>query len=363
MTIKVGIVGCGGIAGSKHLPSLMMIDDAEVAALFDVNIENAERLRDEFGLVNARIYDNYSEMLDDNNIDSIHICTPNGLHASMSIEGLKKGKHVLVEKPMAPNFKDAQEMVNVSKETGKKLSVSMQNRFRKDSLYLKDSIENGELGEIYYAKAQALRRRAVPVWGDFLNKDKQGGGAIIDIGVHALDLTLWLMDNYKPKHVVAKTFKKLGCEDGHFNSLGSWDGKDFQVDESGFAFITMENEAVVILECSWALNQRKVGEAKCQLSGTKGGADMDDGLIVNTEHNGHLVNIKPLLRKDDLEYYDDRLDDEKYVEIKAWIECLVNNTEPKVCMEEMLVVTKIIDGIYESSKTSDVVYLQEVNNE
>ena len=132
----------------------------------------------------------------------VHVLTPNRDHSYITVDALEAGKHVMCEKPMAINTAEAQKMIDAAKRTGKKLTIGYQNRFRPDSRYLKQVCEAGDLGEIYYARAQAIRRRAVPTWGVFLDEEKQGGGPLIDIGTHALDLTLWTMNNYEPEMVV-----------------------------------------------------------------------------------------------------------------------------------------------------------------
>ena len=125
----------------------------------------------------------------------VHVLTPNRDHSYITVDALEAGKHVMCEKPMAINTAEAQKMIDAAKRTGKKLTIGYQNRFRPDSRYHKQVCEEGDLGEIYYARAQAIRRRAVPTWGVFLDEEKQGGGPLIDIGTHALDLTLWTMNN------------------------------------------------------------------------------------------------------------------------------------------------------------------------
>lgn len=168
----------------------------------------------------------------------------------------------MCEKPMAKTAADAQKMLDAARKTGKKLTIGYQNRCRPDSLLMKKAVDAGALGDIYFAKAHAIRRRAVPTWGVFLNEYEQGGGPLIDIGTHALDLTLWMMDNYKPKAVLGSTFKKLGNQTETGNAWGDWDPKEFTVEDSAFGFVTMENGATIILESSWALNTLDVREAR-----------------------------------------------------------------------------------------------------
>ena len=205
---RIGIIGCGGIANSKHMPSLTRQPNAELVAFCDIIEERAQKACAEYGAEGAKVYTDYKELLKDETIDIVHVCTPNREHSFITVDALEAGKHVMCEKPMAINGEEAQKMLDAAKRTGKKLSIGYQNRYRPDSWYLKRACEADELGEIYYAKAHAVRRRGVPTWGVFIDEYEQGGGPLIDIGTHALDLTLWMMDNYKPKLVVGSVFKK-----------------------------------------------------------------------------------------------------------------------------------------------------------
>ena len=207
--IRIGIIGCGGIANGKHMPALSAIDSCEMVAFCDIIVEKAEKAAEKFGVEGAKVYEDYKELLKDESIDVVHVCTPNRSHSFITVDALEAGKHVMCEKPMAINSEEALKMIDAANRTGKKLTIGYQNRFRDDSLYLKSEAEDGVFGDIYYAKATALRRRAVPTWGVFINEYEQGGGPLIDIGTHALDMTLWIMDNYEPEMVVGQTFRKL----------------------------------------------------------------------------------------------------------------------------------------------------------
>ncbi|MCI7489019.1 MAG: Gfo/Idh/MocA family oxidoreductase, partial [Oscillospiraceae bacterium] len=200
--VRIGIIGCGGIANGKHMPALKKIEEAEMVAFCDIIEERAVKAAKEFGVEGAKIYTDYRELLEDESIESVHVCTPNRSHSFITIDALEAGKHVMCEKPMAKTYAEAKKMYETAQRTGKKLTIGYQQRWRADSLYLKEACDNGDLGDIYYGRAIALRRRAVPTWGVFLNEYEQGGGPLIDIGTHALDLTLWMMNNYKPKMVV-----------------------------------------------------------------------------------------------------------------------------------------------------------------
>jgi predicted dehydrogenase len=293
--VRVAIIGCGGIANGKHIPGLSKLDNVEFVAFCDIIKERAIQAAEKIGKPGIHIYTDYKELLKDESIDVIHVCTPNKSHSFITIDALEAGKHVLCEKPMAKTAAEARLMLEAAKRTGKKLTIGYNNRYRPDSVHLKKLCERGDLGEIYYAKAHAIRRRAVPTWGVFLNEDEQGGGPLIDIGTHALDLTLWLTDNYKVKSVVGNVYHKLGSKKDAANAWGPWDPEQFKVEDSAFGFITMQNGATIVIEASWALNSLDIDEAKATLCGTEGGADMKDGLRINGEDLGKLYVKKPEL--------------------------------------------------------------------
>ncbi|HAZ38222.1 MAG TPA: oxidoreductase, partial [Clostridiaceae bacterium] len=353
--IKVGIIGCGGIANGKHMPSLAKLDNVEMTAFCDIIEERAKNAAEKFGTKDAKVYKDYKELLNDKSIDVVHVCTPNKSHSFITIDALNSGKHVMCEKPMAKTSAEARAMVEAAKKSKKKLTIGYQNRFRADSQYLHNICERGDLGEIYYAKAHAIRRRAVPTWGVFLNEDEQGGGSLIDIGTHALDLTLWMMNNYKPKSVMGSTFHKLSNKENAANAWGPWDPKKFTVEDSAFGFITMENGAVIVLESSWALNSLDVGEAQTSLCGTGGGADMRDSLRINGEKFSKLYETKVELNPGGVDFYDGKTEKPEELEARLWIESIINDTEPLVKPEQAMVVTQILEAIYESSKTGKAV--------
>ncbi|RXZ81187.1 gfo/Idh/MocA family oxidoreductase [Paenibacillaceae bacterium] len=354
--VKVGIIGCGGIATGKHMPSLAKVKEAQMVAFCDIVRDRAEDAKNKYGNNESAVYENYHDLLQDPSIEVVHVCTPNDSHAEIAIAALEAGKHVMCEKPMAKTAADARKMLEVAKRTGKKLSIGYQNRFRADSRYLKQACQSGELGEVYYAKAHAIRRRAVPTWGVFLDEEKQGGGPLIDIGTHALDLALWMMDNYKPKAVLGRTYHKLSQNENAANAWGPWDPAKFTVEDSAFAMITMENGASIVLESSWALNSLDIDEAKVSLSGTKAGADMKDGLRFNGEHNSRLYVNKVELNSGGVAFYEGSSEDPAELEARAWIDSVINDTDLVVTAEQALVVSEILEAIYESARTGQAVY-------
>lgn len=357
--VRIGIIGCGGIANGKHLPALKNLkDEVELVAFCDLIEERAEKAAKEYGAEGAKVYTDYKELLKDETIEAVHVLTPNRSHSFITIDALESGKHVMCEKPMAKTHAEAKAMVETAKKTGKILTIGYQNRYRPDSMYLKKACENDELGEIYYAKAHAIRRRAVPTWGVFLNEYEQGGGPLIDIGTHALDLTLWEMNNYEPKMVVGSVYKKLGDQKEAANAWGDWDPKEFTVEDSAFGFITMKNGATIVLEASWALNSLDVDEAKTSLCGTKAGADMKGGLRINgVKYNKQYVE-EVNLKSGGVDYFDGgNAGEPQDVECRTWISAIKNGTPLVVYPEQAMVVTQILEAIYESAKTGKPVYL------
>jgi predicted dehydrogenase len=301
------------------------------------------------------VYKDYKKLLKDKSIDVVYVLTPNKDHSYMTVEALKAGKHVMCEKPMAINSKEAQQMVDAAKSSGKLLTIGYQNRYRADSQFLKKTSDRGDLGEVYFAKAHAIRRRAVPTWGVFLDEEKQGGGPLIDIGTHALDLTLWAMDNYKPKTVMGNIYKKLsGCGE-RGNAWGDWDPEKFTVEDSAFGFVTMENGATIIVEASWALNTLDEGEAQTTLCGTKAGADMKNGLRINGDDFNKLYSKTPVLGAGGAAFYEGHSVDPSLLEQQTFVNAILKGKPLTVLPEQALAVTQILEAIYKSANTGKLV--------
>ena len=353
--IKAGVVGCGGIANGKHFPAIKKNGKIELVAFCDLIKERAEKAKEEYGTPDARVYTDYTELVKED-VDVVYVLTPNNAHAPVSIAAMKAGKHVMCEKPMAKTYAEAKEMVKTAKETGKILTIGYQNRYRADSQYLKSACEADELGEIYYAKAHAIRRRAVPTWGVFIDEEKQGGGPLIDIGTHALDLTLWMMNNYEPASVTGSTYRKLADQTQTGNAWGDWDPKKFTVEDSAFGFIKMKNGATIVLEASWALNSLDVDEAKTSLCGTKAGADMKDGLRINRVHHRRQCVEKPDLGAGGVAFYDGTEEKPADIEAEVFYNAVTKGTPLTVEPEQALVVTQLLEAIYESAKTGKTIY-------
>ena len=354
--VRVGIIGCGGIANGKHLPSLHKLKNVALVAFCDIVLERAEKAKAKYGTPEAIVTPDYRVLLDDPTIDVVHVLTPNRWHSEITVAALEAGKHVMCEKPMAINSLEAKKMLDAAERCGKKLSIGYQSRHRPDSLYLKKEVEDGTFGDIYYAKATAIRRRAVPTWGVFLDEYAQGGGPLIDIGTHALDLTLWMLQNYKPKYCVGTTYHKLNKQTNQGNSWGNWDPEKFTVEDSAFGFVVMEDGTTINLESAWALNTLDVREAVTSFCGTLAGADMMHGLRINGIRNNVPYVLTPELDASSGAAYFDAHGKESPSdrEARLWIDAIVNDKEPFVKPHEAYTVTRILEGIYESARTGDI---------
>lgn len=355
-TLRVGIIGCGGIANNKHMPSIKKMAHVDMVAFCDIDIQKAQQAAIDFGSPEAFVTDDYQVLLKECRLDAVHVLTPNDSHSMITIAALDAGIHVMCEKPMAKTAEQARAMVDAAKRTGKLLTIGYQNRFRSDSSFLYKACQRGDLGDIYMAKAHAIRRRAVPTWGVFLNEEAQGGGPLIDIGTHALDLTLWCMDNYDVKSVQGTVYRKLADQTETGNVWGDWDPKAYTVEDSAFAFITMKNGATIFLESSWALNTLDVGEAKTTLCGTKAGADMRDSLRINTVDFGKLVTLKPSLGTEGVDFYEGDEMAPQDLEAETFYNAIRQGTPLVVTPEQALVVTEILEAVYMSAKTGQTIY-------
>lgn len=350
---NVAIIGCGWIAEDKHVPGLKANKDVHIAALCDIKPEKAQRLVDMFDLKDAVVYSDYKEMIKDKNIDIVHIAVPNPLHCELTVDCLNAGKHVLIEKPMAMTKAECEKMIETAKKNDRKLTVGFQWRYRPCALYVKESCDKGMLGDVYYAKAHAFRFRAFPRWGEYFS-GKNGGGILIDGAPHALDLALWALNNYEPYSVKAHTYNKMaGQSEG--NIWGEFPEDELKVEDTGIAMITMKNGTTILLEAAWASNTVYVDNT-VTLVGTKAGLDMPGGDVRLTG----VLNGKPYTMEPDLSApgapFSIQPVEPMYRESQEFIKAIREDCEPFVKPEQAMVVTQIIEGIYESARTGKEVF-------
>lgn len=339
-TLGIGIIGSGGIARGAHMPGYKACekDGVRILACADVNLETARLAAEQFEV--PHVFADYKEMLQMEEIQAVSVCTPNFLHMQPTIDALEAGKHVLVEKPLAMNATEGKAMVDAAKRTGKKLQVGFMNRFSAAGLALKRFIDAGEMGEIYFARAQAMRRRGIPGWGVFTQKDKQGGGPLIDIGVHILDLTLWLMGHPKPLLCSGQTYAKFGTREGVLGLMGQWDPKIFTVEDFAVGLVRFENGATLVLESAFVANQEQREVFNAEVFGTEGGGSFNPCKMFFERHQT-LIDATPAFLPQVKAHE---------AEIRAFVTAIQEDTPVQVTGEEALMTTQIIDAIYRSTE-------------
>ncbi len=343
--LRVGVIGLGYIS-AVHLKGYQRCPNVRLTAFCDLIPERADAARRQYGVPEAEIYTDYREMLANESLDAVSICTENNQHAPIALAALASGAHVFCEKPMAITSAEADAMVAAAERYHRKLSVGYQLRFSSHAGELHERIARGELGQIYYAEAKAMRRRGVPTWGVFLNRAKQGGGPLIDIGTHLVDFTLWLMNDYSPVVSALGNLDDRLIPLGGYNDGGPWDIKHFEVEDGAFGLVTLESGATLLINATWAVNMKEKGRDGAILYGVKGGAELMDGqLTLNGEQHGHLWESvsKPEKDRSGLSEYDK--------EIMAWVDCLLQDKEPMVKAREAAQVVRILEMLYQSARS------------
>jgi len=356
--MKVGIIGCGCVSG-KHLPELAKIPEAQVVAFCDLDIAKAEAAAKQYGTPDAKCYTDYHELLADPEIDNVRVLTWNPTHCEITVAALRAGKHVLCEKPMALTEAEAQMMIDAAKEAGKVLTIGYQHRYDPDVQYSKSVVDAGELGDIYFAKARVLWQRKMPVWRN-LCMAEHGGGSFIDIGTHALDTVLWLMDNYKPKYVSATMYHAFGNRPDCGNVFGKWEKGSIDVEDSGFAFLVMENGATILFETAYTLNtSEETNSIQYMLCGTRAGIDNFGEVLKMTGDAHDMLYVKtPKLAQGGVSYVSAGGGTTAGCEEHNFLAATQGKAELTVKPEQAAVVVKILEGIYASAKSGKPYYFE-----
>lgn len=352
MAIKMGIIGIGGIFNGAHLPFYLKDKRVEVVALCDIIPERAKAVKEKH-FKNARIYTDYTELLKDESIVAVDICTPNYWHSRIAVDAFHAGKHVFCEKPDAVSVEEAEKMKKASEEAGKTLMVMRNNRYLDISRYIKQYTENGNMGDIYCGRCGWVRRRGIPGKGGwFTTKELSGGGPLIDLGPHMLDLAIWIMGNPRPVSVSGNTFTKFAdstTSDSRNSSFGDKveDGT-FDVEDLAIGLIRFDNGAVLQLEFSWASNvERERGFV--ELRGTKAGFSWDfEKLKIYFEQNGKQKN-KRIQRKSLSGGHDKNL--------AHFIDVIEGKARPCYQPWQGVDLIKILSAIYESAESGKEVLL------
>lgn len=343
--LKVGIIGTGMIGTGCHIPGYRSIpDECEIVWACDIKPDVLKKVAKEHSI--PKTTTDYKEVLADKEIDAVSVAVPNISHCKLTVDALAAGKNVLCEKPLSMNAAESKLMCQAAKKSGKILQVALQMRFSGSARFMREYIANGHMGDIYYARAQALRRRGVPHWGVFIDKQQQGGGPLIDIGVHILDYTLHLMGYPKPVSVSAKTWNMLGTNPDLYNYWGTYDHKKFTVEDMAVGLVKFDNGAVVVLESSFMANLEKE-IFTTQFFGTKAGAIVkgfgEDSITIFTERDQQLFDMSPRNVPE--------VASQHTAEIQAFVKAVANGDSSPVPPEHGMMLNAIFDGMYASSES------------
>jgi len=336
--LKVGVIGLG--IGKSHIRGYRSHPNAEVVAIADLDEKRLKTIGDECEI--AKRYTTAEEMLDKEKLNIVSVCTPNKFHKPLTIAALEANCHVLCEKPMAMNAAEAREMIEAAEKTGKRLMIDFSYRFTEQSWVLKQQIETGIIGEIYFARTVWHRRRGMPELGGwFGQKAFSGGGPLIDLGVHRLDLALWLMNYPEPVWVMGSTYDPIA------QAMAQKEGKTFDVEDLAVGMIKFENRATLIVEASWAANIKEREFMETRFYGTEGGLvqrNVGEGYSfeaeIYVERNGCQFDMKlhpPVPAAKNAMYY--------------FADCILKDIPNTATGEEGFVVMKLIDAIYKSAET------------
>lgn len=344
-TVKVGLIGSGGI-GNYHIQYLKKLQDVEVIATCDMNESVARATAERHGI--KHVFTNYRDLLKLKEIDAVSVCTPNAMHVGPTIDSLKAGKHVMVEKPMAMTPEEAQRMCVAARAAKRVLVIGFQWRYNPTVTTIKRAVDDGMLGKICYARCQALRRRGIPNWGVFGQKALQGGGPMIDIGVHILEATHFVMGKPKPVAATGNCYTYLGNKKSQtVCPWPNWDHKTYTVEDLAVGMIRFDNGATLVIECSFAAHIEK-DVFNFTLMGEKGGANFDPATIY-TDIAGTSFNMTPWYNGTD-----------KTWELKMgdWIEAIRTGKKPMAPGEDGVVVQKMLNGIYQSAESGKEVVIK-----
>jgi len=343
--VRVGIIGTGGIA-MRQARRLAQLEDVEIVAGCDVNEQNLNKFAETYGA--EHLFKDYNEMVQMEELDAVSVCTPNFMHKDPTIAALKAGKHVMVEKPMAMNAREAQEMVDAEKESSVTLTMGFQFRLGPAAQAIKRFADEGRLGKPLFARCQALRRRGIPSWGVFGRKELQGGGPLIDLGVHIMECAHFLMGEPKPVAASAQTFTYLGNKKPETQCpWGPWDWETYTVEDLAVGMIRFDNGAVMSVESSFAAHIKE-NVFNLQIMGEKGGCVLQPPMLF-TDEAGTMINIEPSY-VGRWEAMDRKIDD--------WIARVRGEKETQCPAEAGLMVQKMLDALYASAEAGKEVPIE-----
>ncbi len=336
--LRVGLIGVGNIAQGEHLPAWQRIPQAQVIAAADVSVSALKQVSERFGI--QKTYYDWQEMLKEVPLDVVDICTPNQWHPIIAREALSRGIHVLCEKPLATSSAAVLELKQLAEKNKRIIMTAHHLRFRPSTIALQHTMKHGRIGNIYYLRAQWLRRRMLPPSPTFIHRELSGGGAIWDIGVHVLDLAYYLLGCPRPLSVSAQIDCYLANRPDLGSIWGDWDRQKMDVDDFAIGWIRFENGTSLCLETSWLAFQPDAEIVRLQGYGTQGGFLWPEGIICGeTEQIPWTTYIG--CESDKLAYIN---------EVKAFVEAILENKPSPVPLEQTHTVIRILELFEKSSR-------------
>ncbi len=340
--VRIGVVGAGTISDS-HLSAYAARDDVDLVAVADMNADRARQRQQEYGFTDH--HDSAAALFERDDIDAVSICTWNDSHAELAIAALEAGKHVLCEKPLCKTVAEAEAVVQAVERSGKHLEIGYVRRFARNAEVLKRFVDGGDLGEIYYSKASIIRRTGNP-GGWFADVELSGGGPLIDIGVHCIDLAWWLMGGPKVTTVSANTYTRLGNR-GNIQNIGRYKAADYDpsfntVEDLANALVRFENGSSMLVDVSFSLHAPQ-DSILVAVYGDKGGAELEPQLKMVTEKYDTVLNLNPQIDKLSFDM------GSFHKEIGHFVELVKGTAEPLAPVSDGLEMMKILRAIYESA--------------
>lgn len=344
--VKIGLIGAGSIS-ELHLQAYRDNPEVELIAVCDLNEERAKAKAETYGTAGTRVFTDYREILALPELDAVSICTWNNSHAPISIAALEAGKHVLVEKPLCQTVEEALQVEEAVRKSGRILQVGFVRRYGSNTKILKQFIDAGDLGGIYYAKASCLRRLGNP-GGWFSDKTRSGGGPVIDLGVHIIDICWYLMGRPKVKSVSANTYNRLGnrsnVQNLSFYKAADYDAAKNTVEDLANAVIRFENGASLMVDVSFTLHAKE-DELSVKLYGEKGGAELEPALTLVSEKYDTILNMIPQI--DNLSF---DFAGAFRSEINHFVDTIQGRKETLSPVQDGVELMKMLCAIYESAE-------------
>jgi len=343
--LKAGVIGLG--MGAAHVKGYRSHPEVEVVAVADVDEAKLATRGDRLEVKNR--YTDAMEMIEKESLDVVSVATPNKFHKPLTVAALEKGAHVICEKPMAMNAGEAREMIAAAERAGKRIMINFSYRFTDQSWALRKCVDDGFLGDVYFARTIWHRRRGMPGFGGwFGRKELAGGGPLIDLGVHRLDLALWLMGHPKPVLVVGSTYDRIA------SPIARAEGKEFDVEDLAAGFVKFDNAASLVIEASWAAHIAEGELMETRLLGEKG------GLVQRNVNAGYQFEAELFTERAGC-HYDLKLAP-PYPHapnpMSHFVDCILEDKPHIATGEEGLIVMQILDALYASAETGEPVKIE-----